>query len=131
MIIPIAGPLQLAVSFYEVDLSVRDVQYVTTDGQDIWTELAIRTIKAAVDPSNARAIERVFGGAVSTGSMMVITKEILYTGDMAGEVYPNQKQSYITWAGIEYRINEKAGWQELAGLSTYLASRHVRPETGM
>lgn len=72
---------RLAVSFYELDLPVIDFQYIIFEGEEKREHFQDRTIKAAIDPSNSKEMERVFGGSISQGDIGIYTTETLYIAD--------------------------------------------------
>lgn len=125
MNLPISGPIALALSFFKIPVQVRDVQYTTTDGQDTQTLLGTRVINAAVDPGRSRAMERIFGGSVSDGDIGVYTHEELYFTDQYA-TGAAQKQSFVTYRGFNYRVEEVADWMPQAKVRVYLAKRHVK-----
>lgn len=126
MILPVAAGCALAISFFQIKLSVEDKTYTTVNGQDTLAPTASRQIDAAVDPSRSRQMERLFGGSVSDGDIGIYTKAVLYFTDQYAEGEA-QRQSFVTYQGIRYRVEEVADWTPQAGLRVYLAKRHVVP----
>lgn len=119
-ILPLTNLIQMALSFYLISLSIEDVIYATIDGEDIPGAPVARNIEAAVDPSNNRQLERIFGGSVSDGDIGIYTAETLYVQDQGGLT-----QSYATYQGQVYRIVQEADWIQQAGVYVYLGRRHV------
>ena len=121
---PIQSPLALAVSILSINIAVTDTQYTATNGVDVQTQTGTRTITGAVDATNSKQMQHIFGGSVSDGDIMIITASPLYIDD----VYTTSrgKQSFITYGGLSYRVANNSDWTPQAGLQVYLAKRHVK-----
>jgi uncharacterized Zn-binding protein involved in type VI secretion len=74
--------MALALSFFEIDLKVKDVAYDTVNGEDRKNLVGERTLKAAVDPTGGRRLENIFGGSVSDGDIGIFTTGKLHVGDI-------------------------------------------------
>lgn len=123
-ILPLFGP-KLALGFYSSSYAVTDYEYETTDGEDSRVAYGSRTsFVAAIDPSNSRRLEMIFGGNVSDGDIGIYTEAELYIAD----IYTpgtSPKQSFVTYQGFIYRVVEVADWMGQAGVRVYLGRRHV------
>lgn len=125
--IPIAFPVNLAVSLIAVSLTVKDVTYITANGEMKQSSIVTRIIKAAVDPSNGQRLENIFGGNVSDGDIGVIPVKgfnELYIGDQFDGTKP-QNQSFIIYNNLNYRVVQRANWVNQANINVYLCKRHV------
>ena len=125
--IPIAFPINLAVSLVAVSITVTDVTYITVNGEMKQSSIVTRTIKAAVDPSNGNRLENIFGGNVSDGDIGVIPVSRvgdLYIGDQFDGTKP-QNQSFVVYNNLNYRVVQKANWINQANINVYLCKRHV------
>jgi len=125
--LPLTSQFALCASFFELEVLVCDTAYVTTNGEDRLTDLGSRTINAAVDVSAGQRLEQMFGGSVSDGDIGITTSDDLFIGD-SYVVGAAQKQSYITWEGLEYRVTDLAPWKQHTGKNVYLAKRHVKQD---
>lgn len=125
MFSPVGPALQIALGFFLLDTAVRDVLYSTENGQDVLLPLGQRVVQAAVDPGNSRSMERIFGGSISDGDIGVTTMAELYFTDQYA-AWEGQRQSFVTYQGIEYRVENYADWNPQAGIRVYLAKRHVK-----
>ena len=124
MIFPLADSIALALSFFYLSLSVEDMLYVTAGGQDVSETDETRTILAAVDPSRSRQMEYLFGGSLSDGDIGVYTLSELYSTDLHAPG-TEQRQSFLTYQGVRYRVADVSDWQPQANMRVYLAKRHV------
>jgi len=115
--------VQLAIDMFKVPITVTDYVYSTSNGEDIKTLSATRSIEAAVDPSRSKEMERIFGGSMAAGDIGVYTTETLYIDDeyQAGAI---RKQSFVTYQSIVYRVSDSQNWQPQAGLYVYLCKRY-------
>lgn len=126
-ILPLGFATSIAVSMLSVPIAVTDVSYNAVNGIDRQTIDATRTIDAAVDASNSRRIEQIFGGSVSDGSIMIyITDEDveLYFIDIYAEG-TSRRQSFVVYGRYQYRVTTVADWTAQAGMKIYLAERHI------
>ena len=123
--IPLAGLVATALMFVQIDLSVTDTQYDVASGQDVQTVIGNRTIKAGVGPSGGKRLENMFGGNVSAGDIAITTLDELYIGDIYQVGYENQRQSFVTYNGLRYRVVDLSPWGIQTGVNVYRASRHV------
>ena len=130
MLFPVAGAVQFAVGCFSVDVSVRDQAYLPSDGQDQPTPIGTRVIRGAVDPSRSKQMEYLFRGSLSDGDIGIYTSAPLYYTDQYQVGAGYQRQSFVTWAGIEYRISDAAEWVTQAGIRVYLGKRHVEQGVG-
>jgi len=121
--ISIVDHVRTALSFFEIEVVVKDYLFETVDGEDKQTLLGSRTIDAAVDASNSRQLEKIFGGSVSDGDIGIYTSSTLHIQDQ-GET----KQSDVVYGGRNYRVSNEADWTQQAGVRVYLAKRHVRQQ---
>jgi len=127
-IFPIIGP-RIALSLYQMDLPVHDFIYSTVDGVDVKTPFGTRTsIQAAVDPSNTKRLEEIFGASVSQGDIGIWTFEKLYVVDLYLVGATDRYQSYITYGGTLHKIEQEADWTEQAGMYVYRGSRAVNQQ---
>ncbi len=114
-----------ALDLFTIKYTVVDYVYTTTDGEDKKMVNATRTgIPLAIDPSASKQLENIFGGSVSDGDLLVISREPLYMSDMyiAGET---RKQSIFQYMGVSYFISGIADWNGQVGVNVYRASRYV------
>lgn len=128
-IFPLSGYLQLALSYFTLDnVPIQDVEYAKVSGQETLVDIGERIITAAIDPSNMKQLEILFGpGNVSQGDLLVYTKtetklfitDIFIPGDA-------KKQSFLTYSGLSYRILAYQDWTQQAGINVYQARRHIR-----
>lgn len=123
--LPLSGCLGLALGFFQVPIRVEDIVMTTSDGQDNQASYAARTIQGAIDPTNRKQLEIIFGGDVPNGSIGIYTNEILYFDDMyqPGDL---RMQSFIAFQDATYRIIRKADWTQQTGFYVYLAEYHVQ-----
>lgn len=128
-VLPLSGPLQLALSYFTLDnVPVQDVEYVKVSGQETLTDVTPRTITVAIDPSNMKELEILFGpGNVSEGDLLIYTVEELYITDIyqLGEA---KRQSFLMYSGFSYRILAYQDWIQQAGVRVYQGRRHVRQQ---
>ena len=124
--IQIDSYIKLALSFFELSLSIRDVEYITVEGEDTKTLVEERTIQAAVDPSRSREMERIFSGSISDGDVGVYTTEILYIDDVhdSTDSSGQRLQSFLTYQGHMYRVSNHSDWVPQAGMNVYLCKRY-------
>ena len=151
-IVPLSYFSSLAISFFELDILVKDYQYVTQDGEDKRVLFAERTIKAAVDPSRSKQMERIFGGSMSSGDIGVYTidnlyiydatninefsgmnfnfgnDEMLFAENFDGEDIGPTGQSYVFYQGLIYRVSEVASWGPQIDARVYLCKRHMKQD---
>lgn len=122
--INIAPLINIGLSFFLLDVNVTDTSYTATSGHDVQAVSKTRTIKAAVDPSNSKRLQNIFGGNVADGSIGIFTSDFLYIDDMytSGS---RSLQSYVEYDGMTYRVMQKGSWTLQAGIRVYLAERHV------
>lgn len=126
-ILPLTGLIGIGLSFYLIPVSIVDTQYTNVDGNDVQSIVESRTIQAAVDPSNSRQLENIFGGNVSDGDIGIYTQDTLYIDDQY-DTGSRGKQSYITFQNFKYRVVNVADWAAQAGMKVYLAKRHVKQD---
>jgi len=121
------GPMiKSAIKMLSIPVLVTDTSYTTnTTGEDVQTLLANRTIKAAVDASNSRELQNMFGGNVSDGSIGIFTTATLYIDDIYSTAATRSKQSFVEYEGFKYRVTKAAPWKKQAGFTAYLAERHI------
>jgi len=115
---------------FSVPILVQDVIYTESGGTDNPGAPDSRTVQGAVDPSNARKMEYLFGGSVSDGDILIYTTGALYIDDMYTSGAARQ-QSFVTYSGFQYRVANVADWTQQAGMFVYLAKRHVAPNGGI
>lgn len=120
-------PIAMALSFLTIKVQVNDTVYQTVSGEDKQTSFDVREIDAAVDPSRSKALEMIFGGSLSDGDIGIFTHAPLYMVDQYEEG-EQVKQSFVTYAGVNYRVAEVADWTAQAGVYVYLAKRHVKQD---
>ncbi len=128
-VLPLSEPLQLALSYFTLsDIPIQDVEYVKVSGIDEEQDAGMRGITAAIDPSNMKQLEILFGaGNVSNGDLLIYTEEELFISD----IFPPggvRKQSFITYSDFSYRIMAHQDWTDQAGVHIYQGSRHVRQQ---
>lgn len=128
-VLPLSEPLQLALSYFTLnDIPIQDVEYVKVSGIDEEQDAGMRGITAAIDPSNMKQLEILFGvGNVSNGDLLIYTKEELFISDIfpLGGV---KKQSFLTYSDTSYRIMAHQDWTEQAGVHIYQGSRHIQQQ---
>lgn len=128
-VLPLSGSLQLALSYFTLDnVPVQDVEYVKVSGQETLTDVIPRTITAAIDPSNMKQLEILFGpGNVSEGDLLIYSVDELYITDIyqPGEA---KSQSFLMYSGFSYRITAHQDWTQQAGVHVYQGQRHVRQQ---
>jgi len=115
----------LALDFFTTGYAITDYVYTTVDGEDRKAVNAVRAdVALAIDPSGSKELERIFGGSVSDGDLLVVSREVLYMSDMyvTGET---RKQSVFTYSGVPYFISGIADWNAQVGVRVYRASRYV------
>jgi hypothetical protein len=114
----------LAIRMMALPLRVQDVVYLTADGVDSQQTPTERVIQAALDASNSRRLEQIFGGSVSDGSIGIFTSEKLYFTDTTPSG-SDQRQSFVYYGDYQYRVTTVADWKQQAGTYVYLAERHI------
>lgn len=122
-----AYAVAIAVGMNSIELCVTDVSYAKVHGVDVQTIEDKRHITAAVDATNTRKMEQIFGGSVSDGSIMI------YITDQDVELYfvdtqavnSSRHQSFIYYGMYQYRVQSVADWTLQAGCRVYLADRHI------
>ncbi len=127
-LLPLPGLTQALAYFTLYGVPVRDVQYVHFIGEDKEIDLEDRTISAAIDPSNMKQLEILFGpGNVSAGDILIYTKYVLFIIDIFG---PDdvRRQSYLTYSGSSYRIMHYQDWMQQAGVNVYLGRQHIEQQ---
>jgi hypothetical protein len=120
-------PIAMALSFLTIKVQVNDAVYQTINGEDKQVSFDSRNIDAAVDPSRSKALEMIFGGSLSDGDFGIFTHDTLHMVDQYEEG-EQVKQSFVTYAGVKYRVAEVADWTAQAGVFVYLAKRHVKQD---
>lgn len=126
-LLPLNLPIGLALSFYQLEVAVKDALYTTTDGEDKQAYFEARFIQACIDPGGGQRLEQMFGGSVSDGDIAIFTQETLFMVDMYDEG-AQQKQSFVLYSGLNYRVAELSDWTPQAGVNVYLGKRHVRQD---
>lgn len=128
-VLPLNVPLQLALSFFTLEgVPVRDVGYVKVSGMEEEQDLGTRGITAAIDPSNMKQLEILFGvGNVSAGDLLIYTEELLSIADSFAPLSA-KTQSFLTYSGSSYRIMGHQDWSGQAGVHVYQGRRHVRQQ---
>jgi len=123
-LLPLSFYANFAISMFAQQLSVQDVIYTTVNGIDQQSTPTSRTITAAIDPMAGKKLEQIFGGAVTDATVMIYTAATLYFVDLfvSGET---RKQSFVTYAGTQYRVIQNADWTAQAGIFVYAADRHI------
>jgi hypothetical protein len=125
--LPLTGPIALALSFFLLDITVKDAAYAQNEETGI-DEQTVRTrvIKGALDPSGGRNLQIAFGGNVSQGDIAILAEAgcPLFMDDNYAEG-SRSKQSFIIYGGWNYRVVEIADWVPQTGIKAYRASRHV------
>ncbi len=126
-LLPLTHCFNLALGFFLVPIAVRDVAYSAANGQDAPGDPVSRTVMAALDPSNQKQLEFIFGGNVAAGSVGIYTRETLHIDDMyaAGE---ERMQSFVLDGGVTYRVVRVSDWTRQTGFYVYLGERHVAPD---
>ena len=129
---PFTGPIGIALAMLSIPIPVQDVVYSASGGADGQGTPISRTIQGAIDPSNARKMEYLFGGSVSDGDLLVFTSAALYIDDQYNPTsgQPRQ-QSFVTYQGWQYRVANMADWTQQAGMFVFLAHRHVAQNGGI
>ena len=120
--------LQMALSFFTLyGVPVVDMGYENVDGQDVQIVIANRTFDGAIDPNNMKELEKIFGGDVSNGDILIITEDTLFLLDQTDAIAPaDRKQSFVTYSGLVYRVMNYADWGQQAGVRVYQGRRHVK-----
>jgi hypothetical protein len=123
-ILPLTGILGSGLAFFLLSLETWETFYVTESGQDKQVIQGRHNIDAGVDPSGSQKLQRMFGGSVSDGDIGITTHEVLHVGDIyvPGAL---QRQTFVKYEGLDYRIVDRANWTQQAGMSVYLATRHI------
>lgn len=126
-VLPLSSYLQLALSYLTLaNVSIKDIGYTKISGMEKITSTEERFIKAAIDPSNMKQLEILFGpGNVSSGDLLIYTEEELHITDIfvPGST---KKQSFLTYSGFPYRILAYQDWTQQAGIRVYQARRHIK-----
>ena len=119
--------LQQALNYFSLsNVPIQDVEYIKVSGIETLVQAEPRTITAAIDPSNMKQLEILFGpGNVSAGDLLIHTKEELYITDIFG-LGEAKLQSFLTYSGFSYRILNYQDWMQQAGVRVYQGRRHIR-----
>lgn len=126
-ILPLSGPLGVALTSFSLPITAQDTTYTATNGEDVQAlSGAAYTISGAIE-INRNQVEYLFGGSASSGSITVTTTAELYIDDVYAPS-ATRKQSFITHAGTIYRVSQCLDWMQQAGVRVYLAERHVRQQ---
>jgi hypothetical protein len=125
---PIGWAIKLGISFYHIPLIVVDTQYTTVSGIDTRSIVETRTIQAAVDPSQSKSLERIFGGSIGDGDIGVYCDADTLFIDDAYDAGGTRKQSFVLYQGNYYRVMQDADWTPQADIRVYLAKRHVEQD---
>lgn len=125
-ILPI-NQLQLAVDMFSLPtVPVTDTGYEHLDGRDVQSILSNRTIVAAIDPSSMKQLEKIFGGDVADGDIVIYTRMELFILDETDALGPEgRKQSFVEYSGKQYRILNYADWEVQCGVRVYQGRLHV------
>lgn len=128
-ILPLSGYFQQALSYLTlIGIFVQDVEYIKVSGQEILTDVGTREIEAAIDPSNMKQLEILFGsGNVSQGDLLIYTENQLYITDIFGPG-DMKRQSFLMYSDFPYRILSYQDWVQQLGVRVYLARRHVQQQ---
>jgi hypothetical protein len=125
----------IAIGATSVPIEVRDVQYETVAGVDREVPIRTRTIDAAVDSSDKRRMEFIFGGSTSDNDIAIWPlaecDALHFVDNFRLPAFAEEdvrRQSFVTYGGIEYRVVADADFTLQAGRHVYLASRHVAQE---
>lgn len=127
-LIPFTFPFALAMSFFEQEIAVTDTEYITVGGRDQQQTPVTRTIFGAVDSGGSQRLEQLFGGSVTDGDIGVFTNATLYSTDIYDPLTETQKQSFVTWNNLQYRVTDLSAWAPQVGQNVYLAKRHVKQD---
>lgn len=130
-ILPLIG-LRTVITMFSIPVEVLDVVYITEDNadrgieeeEDSDSQAGERTIQAAIDPTNSRTLQNVFGGNLSDGDIGIFYEGDLYIDDEY-EIGAERKQSFVFYSGVKYRVKQKVDWTQQVGVWVYLASRYV------
>lgn len=125
-ILPLSGFLMEALSYFTMNgVEIRDVDYIKVSGVDTKQPPVLRSITAAIDPTNMKDLEIIFGvGNVSQGDLLVYTTEDLYILDIFG-IGDRKVQSFLFYLGNEYRVMACQDWTLQSGTKIYQARRHI------
>jgi hypothetical protein len=121
------GLIRIALTYYASPITIQDVTYTATSGEDVQAlSGAARTINAVVDLSNKQQMEYLFGGSVSDGDVMIYTfsSDTIYIDDIHSSS-ATRKQSFYTDGSNVFRISGIADWSS-TGMKIYLAKYHVK-----
>ena len=128
-ILPLSSLFGISINYLSVSINVTDTTYTPTQGMDIQSIDESRIITGAVDTSGSQRLENLFGGNVSDGDISITTTDTLYIGDIVNYAANElQRQSYITWEGLTYRVADCSPWLKHGDFKVYLAKRHVRQD---
>ena len=128
-LLPFTFPFALAISFFELEIAVTDTEYLPVDGRDVQQPPVTRTIRGAVDAGGSQRLEQLFGGSVTDGDIGIYTDATLYSVDIYTPNVDVQKQSFVTWNNLQYRVTDLSAWVPQIGQSVYLAKRHVTQDS--
>ena len=128
-LLPLSGVIGVGIGFFYITIPVQDIVYSESGGIDGQSGPASRSIQGAIDPSNARKLDYIFGGNVSDGDILIYTNAPLYIDDQYAPD-STRKQSFIVYSGFNYRVSNVADWTGQLGQYVYLAKRHVAQIAG-
>ena len=118
-----AGDIALSYLATPDGLQITDVRYDKQDYQDVQVVIGTRVIEAMIDKSGGRNVERIFGGSVSDGDILIITKETLFISDSYNQGQ-DQKQSFFQFYNFSYRVVGVDWWEKQMGLKVYHCKHH-------
>lgn len=134
-ILPLTYAMEIAIAMNSLDIEVVDTIYTKTGGQDVQSVIpsatgdiiTTRTIEAAVDCSNHKQLEIIFGGSVSEGDIGIYTMSELFTDDTYeyATESSSRKQSFIRFFGQMFRVLGANNWTAQGGYYMYLGRRHA------
>ena len=108
-----------------IDVTVYDAGYTTIDGQDIRSIINTRIIRAGLDPTRSKELERIFSGSVGDGDIGIYCDKDTLCMDDAYNPDDERKQSFVLYQGGIYRVTNDADWGPQADIRVYLAKRHL------
>lgn len=126
-ILPLSHALSVAYNTFSTTITVQDVTYTTTNGEDVQANAGAEYVINAVVEVQGKTIEFLFGGSASSGSIAITTPEELFIDDVYAPA-ANRKQSFITYLGTVYRVAQCLDWTIQTGFRVYRAERHIKQQ---
>lgn len=102
---------QAADMFIEPDLlTAFDITWTRVDGRQIKVKGPNYTFSGVIQPDTDREVSLEADGALSDGTMLLHTREVLGVADMSQLTGEEDRQTYVQFTGELWKVNEPTRW---------------------